>query len=342
MKRIILLFVNAILLTTLMPSCETDFDVSADWKDITIVYGLLNQDDSVHYLKINKAFLGDGNALEYAQLADSSSYFNNLEVFITEVRENGSTRVLNFDTAHISNKDDGIFYSSDKEDDVVVYKSKFDLVENGSQYNLMVRNKLTGKEVTSSTRLVKDFSITTPRPGQTNIDFISENNQYIKWQSAVDGKRYDLFIRFWFTEVRNTYDTTHRYIDWNLGTVKSKALTGGEDMSLVYLPQGFFTACKTYIPYKKAGEEAEVTSRLTDRVQFKIAVSGDAFNTYLDVNGSSSGVVQDRPEFTNIENGLGLFSCRYIKSNSIIVGAQTEARLIALDDLKFVDKLGNK
>lgn len=338
MKRMILLFLNAILLSTLLSSCETDFDVSADWKDITIVYGLLNQDDSVHYLKINKAFLGNGNALEYAQIADSSSYFDNLEVFITEVGKNGATRVLNFDTAHIANKDDGIFYSPYQ----VVYKSKFNLEENGSQYNLMVRNKITGKEVTSSTRLVKDFSITTPRPGQSSIDFISENNQYIKWQSAEDGKRYDLFIRFWFTEVLNTYDTTQRYIDWDLGTTKSKTLTGGEDMSFVYLPQSFYTACKTFIPYKDAGKEAEVTSRLTNRVQFKIAVSGDAFNTYLDVNGSSSGVVQDRPEFTNIENGLGLFSCRYIKSNSIAVGAQTEARLIAIDNLKFVDKLGNK
>lgn len=38
-------------------SCETDFDINADWKDITVVYGALNQNDSIHYIRIQKLFL---------------------------------------------------------------------------------------------------------------------------------------------------------------------------------------------------------------------------------------------------------------------------------------------
>ena len=80
MKRLKLSLVTLIIISTatIFTSCETDIDVTAEWKDITVAYGILNQNDTAHYLKINKAFLGDGNSLVYAQNADSSSYFCNL------------------------------------------------------------------------------------------------------------------------------------------------------------------------------------------------------------------------------------------------------------------------
>ena len=46
--------------------CETDFDTTAPYKDITIVYGLLDSKDSMQYIKINKAFLAENNVLTYA------------------------------------------------------------------------------------------------------------------------------------------------------------------------------------------------------------------------------------------------------------------------------------
>ena len=45
-----------------------------DFKETAVVYGLLDQSDSVHYVKINRAFIGPGNSLEFAQIPDSN-YF---------------------------------------------------------------------------------------------------------------------------------------------------------------------------------------------------------------------------------------------------------------------------
>ena len=55
-------------------SCSTDVDINAPWKDITVVYGLLNQNDNIHYIKVNKAFLGDASAYEMAAISDSVNY----------------------------------------------------------------------------------------------------------------------------------------------------------------------------------------------------------------------------------------------------------------------------
>ena len=35
--------------------------------------------------------------------------------------------------------------------------------------------------------------------------------------------------------------------------------------------------------------------------------------TYIDVNEPITGIVQERPQFTNINNGIGLFSSRYTR-----------------------------
>ncbi len=340
MKRNIFHLIMPVLLLTILGGCETDIDVTADWKDITIAYGLISQNDSVHFVKVNKAFLGEGNALTYAQIADSSSYGDDISVVIIEKANNGSTRTFNCDTTSVYNKEPGIFYYPKQ----IVYKAEFRIPSdvNAKEYTyfLEITNKKSGKVITSQTPLVKDFSIETPRPGQQSIDFISENNQKIKWISAKDGRRYNVSIRFWFDEVINLYDTTQRYIDWDFSSVKSSTIQGNETLEILYDPFNFYTICSNLIPYRDDRENS-VTSRLADRAEFRFAVAGDELNTYMEVNEPSYSIVQEKPEYTNINNGIGLFSCRYTKSASVLIGTRTEERLIE-EEIKFVNKIGNK
>ena len=340
--KTLLALLCAFVASSFLLSCESDIDVTAEWKDITIVYGLLNPNDSVHYLKINKAFLGDGNAIEYAKESDSMSYFGNLEVNLTEIYSNGATRTLQFDTVTLQ-KNPGVF--ADKQ---IFYKSAFKMPvllddDRTVTYKLLVRNKLTGKEVKSETVLVHDFRISSPRPGQPTIDFLTDNSQQVKWQSAPNARRYDVFVRFIFQEVFNQTDTTDRYIDWVLGTTRSNTLKGDEDMVMPYIPTSIYEIAASLIPYTDSQKEASVTSRLVDKVVYTVVASGDELNKYLDINGPTSGIIQDRPEYTNIENGLGLFSTRFENfQNPIMIGAQTEAQfIIRKPQLKFVDKIGN-
>ncbi|MCK4361265.1 MAG: hypothetical protein KAV70_05930, partial [Bacteroidales bacterium] len=103
MKKINLLLV--ILFTGLLFSaCETDVDIIADYEDVTVVYGLLNQ-DSITYLKINKAFLGEGNALIMAKVEDSSNYTGMLDVKIEEWASGNLLNTFQLDTVTIDNKE---------------------------------------------------------------------------------------------------------------------------------------------------------------------------------------------------------------------------------------------
>jgi hypothetical protein len=45
-------------LSLLFSSCETDVDVIAPYQEKMVVYGLLNQTDTIQLIKINKVFFG--------------------------------------------------------------------------------------------------------------------------------------------------------------------------------------------------------------------------------------------------------------------------------------------
>ena len=68
MKRIILSLFSFFALLFMFNACNTDVDLYSDYKDITVVYGLLDPGKDTNYVKINKAFLGPGNAFDIASL----------------------------------------------------------------------------------------------------------------------------------------------------------------------------------------------------------------------------------------------------------------------------------
>ena len=326
MKKINLLLV--ILFTGLLFSaCETDVDIIADYEDVTVVYGLLNQ-DSITYLKINKAFLGEGNALIMAKVEDSSNYTGMLDVKIEEWASGNLLNTFQLDTVTIDNKEPGLFYNPYQ----ILYKTEEPLNED-FKYKLKIQ--VGEKQVTSETELVHDFSIVKPSAGSAFIKFTYTSKSAADWRSAKNGKRYEVIIRFNFIEKSvNDPDTTYRYVDWILGTRKSQSLQGGESMEIAYLGETFFSICENSIPYENPAKEADVIFRYPGNIDFIFSVAGEDLNTYIEVNEPSNSIVQVKPEYSNIVNGIGVFSARYKKIRSKLLHAESFALLEDLN-IKF-------
>ena len=70
MKKILIALVAAISFS----ACSTEIEVNAEWKDVTVVFGLLDVSDTIQYIKISKAFLGEEDAFVMAQEPDSLYY----------------------------------------------------------------------------------------------------------------------------------------------------------------------------------------------------------------------------------------------------------------------------
>jgi hypothetical protein len=51
-------------------------------------------------------------------------------------------------------------------------------------------------------------------------------------------------------------------------------------------------------------------TRAVRKIMYVFTVGSDDLNTYMEVTEPSTTIVQERPTFSNIENGIGLFASR--------------------------------
>lgn len=322
-------------------ACETDFDLTADWKETTIIYGVLSQNQKVQNIRINKAFLGDGNAMQYSQNPDSINFDTaDIRARIDEYYLGSFMKSYQLRPVWIDRQYDtsSVFYNPNKPQ-ILVYQtlpySKFGIddftkdtiwLNPNSVFYLVVKNIKRGTEIKSFTPLVSDFNISKPNinPNNPIINIKdSESSNSVKWKAAKNGKRAEAIYRFYYKEFTNSTDTVIKYCDFALGTFKSDRTDGTEEFETSFKGNSFHTTLTNQIPFN-----ANV-KREAYRIQLIFTVIADEFNIYLDVNAPSSGIVQERPEYSNIENGLGIFSSRYQKTRMAKIGPNMEADIVS-------------
>lgn len=305
----------ALLLTLIMGSCITDVDNFATYKDITIVYGMLEAGADTTFIKVTKAFLGPGNALLLARIPDSSNYPGKLQVQLLGKVGANNLPPITLDTLTIKNKlaGDSVFYFPSQK----VYYTRTAL-NLGATYTLAINKP--GGQVSATANMVNNFAILQPT---NRINFAATAPSFIRWNSAVNGKRYEVKMVFHYEElVPGIADTLKKTLVWNLGVRRSDNLAGGENMEVSYLGDEF---------YNRLG--GQLTNQLNVRrfagpVDVVIACAGDELSTYIDVNSPNNSVVQERPQFTNIENGTGIFSSRRTVIRTYRLSVQSEVKLV--------------
>ena len=178
----------------LSTSCNKDFKLFEDYKDITIVYGLINKEDSISYLRIEKAFLTYEDMYESAQIADSNLFPYKLDVKI----ETENSEII-FDTITIFNKKGGVFYAPKMQ---VYYAVTKDIFQNLDNINLVITNPKTN-ETTSSETIVYDaarLKIISPT-SFILFDTAQPEKLFINFNAIKNTRLYQVVMRLKYMEV---------------------------------------------------------------------------------------------------------------------------------------------
>jgi len=311
--RILKPVISVLLLLAIVTSCSTDVDIYADYKDMTIVYGLLDKNDDTTFLKITKAFQGPGNALVFASNPDSSNYSYKLDVKLTGIQNGVEKQTIVFDTITVFNKvaGDSVFYFPKQ----LVYYSTETLNED-YKYNLSIE-KNEGV-INAETEIVSDFIITYPN---RNINFMGEKD--ITWRSAEQGKRYEIIMVFHYKELLpGATDTLYKTISWNFGTRKSIGLDGGEEMMFPYNGDIFYSTLQNEL------EPVLNVRRWTGLVDILITSASQEMDTYIEVNNGSNSLLSEVPVYSNVEGGTGLLASRTTVVSSVPMTSRSEDKLI--------------
>ena len=322
MKKI----VSAYFLLLLINGCSTDFDVIAPYKEVIVVDGLLNAIDSVQYVKISKAFLGEGNAYVMAKQSDSINYADVLDVKMERIINKQVLETFNLTRSEFNNKDSGTFAYPFH----ILYTTNHPILQDGSEYKIKVTNRQTGTTVSSQTKIVKDVTISSPLPKPSplgdSIDLATAGNSpsYVIFAPGANSKIFDLIIRFHYREIDPSGVSTEHSIDWNFSDRNSTItpLT----INYKFFKYELFFVIGSNIPDKQ-GYVRRIDSLSNGKRPYEfILIQGtEDLQTYYQLQQPSTGIVQELPIFSTVENGLGLFTSRIVHSIYYFPNSITQA-----------------
>ena len=336
-------FPSVIIATSMFvfSSCETEVDLTAPYASTTVVFGLLDPQADTQFVKINKTFLGDGNLNEYAMIRDSSEY--KWEEFSSLRIEEYATGNPNPIVTHyltpitINNKDvNGMFYGP--EQTVYYFPTPAGGLNTDRKYKL-VADFVSRPDVFAWTNVIPSATIQfntppSPAPGSNPISGIAlaantssgtinyNESVNIKWGpiDLSNAEIYDIVLRFYYTEktyadnaLTQEISSVPKFIEWQLGIFNKDDLPKqGNFYVVTFNGESFFS----YL-----GSKLEANPRIrrvvgeyldgkTRAFEIRLGLANDELKTWINVNNPVTGIIQERPNYTNIVGGLGLFASR--------------------------------
>lgn len=338
MNRIFLFSIIALVGVSLH-SCKENISLNTEYKETPIIFGLLNQSEDLQFIKINRGFIGPGNAFEIAKIADSN-YFENVNAKVEELVDNQVVYTWDLrDTILTTKNTEGVFFSPSFK--AYYFSTNSHPLNENSNYRLTVDIDNGKLVVVGNTTLVKNFAPITGNSGSslnpTNaaLRFAKDPGEYISTSiicqagSAAFG---NISLSFKIKEYRGNNDSTYIEIPWNVNetTVANNSITG--------IAQGktFFELMRD-----KVTNDNTITKRNFEGFQVTFTGGTQELYNYILVNKPSTALTQSKPTFTNLTvtdgySVVGIFSARQTVSffKPFINGTQLFVRSIDANTTK--------
>ena len=219
MKRLIY---TLLVLSAILVACNNEIEINAPWEDVTIVYGMLNEEDDTNWVRIHRGYLGTEGINGGNQQPDSL-YYSSIDVYIEELDKNDV--VLNaYQLTEDATKslDSGFFTTQGFR----LYRLD-QKVNTASRYRLRIyKQNNDGDQVSAVTPIVENFDISKPI-GQQRISF-GPRGQDFDWDAAKYARIYQSYLRFYYVEINafNPGDSVRKYVDYNLSNKIGTTIDG--------------------------------------------------------------------------------------------------------------------
>jgi hypothetical protein len=307
MTKYIFSIISMLTLIISLVGCNEEINLSTDFQETAVIYGLLDQSEQIHYIKINRAFIGPGSSIDIAKIPDSS-YFKNVEAKITEL--GGTNRVWTLRDTIVGNKDqNGLFYAPDQK--LYYFDTKTNPLNAAYSYKLTVTiDKGLSSEfiITGQTSLVNNIAL------QSSATFklgLIDNNNLYKSTALNLNSGTATTVNAKFNMIVNEYIGTNFdsiSIPWNINELDAGTTT---DMTMNLNGQTFYEVIKNGITNNPA-----ITKRNLKAIKIVLTGGSSDLHNYILVNKPSSSISQSKPTYTNLISNsaknkvVGLFSAR--------------------------------
>ncbi len=294
----------ALLSLLFLLACDNELDINTDWKDVAVVYGLLDATADTNFIRIERGYLGSEPARNSYDKPDSL-YYKELTAVLNRYRigdnnERGSLAesynlIQDFTSRQLN--DNGPFTTEGYR----LYRvPESAIITDGFEYELVV-SKPSGPDVTASSRVLDTLRIIRPP------DLISgrEFNGLLEWTS-LDGRifLFQPYYYFYYKEYNlDTKESVIKEIVYQYPDVPRKS-SGNYEIKFAN-QAAFFSYIANRIETKPN------VLRFFDHMRFEVWGADENLTTYMNLKAPASTFNQNRPDFTNVENGVGIFASRF-------------------------------
>ena len=330
MKKIGQLLV--VVACALLSSCSTDVDMYADYKQVPIVYGLLDANADTNFIKITRSYCVQGDPYESALNPDSSNYPGKLDARLIEYRNGDSIREIILDTITIFDKTQGVFYSPLQK--LYYTTERLPLNTRNQKYSYLLKVAFPDDTLTTKADLVGDgsFDIQSLGVNFSKAYFGAASRRFL-FRPAINATYYDVWFAFNFKEQHGPgSDSIPRSVQWHIGTYVDYDLSqsmDGDCYVIYYRPEVFWEVLDRFI-----GDDTVAGNGLRRffgdyPVDVIIAAGGDKLYQYVHTSDAMIGSSQENNDFSLINGGFGVFSSRYTIHHAIGLGGETVPDLLA-------------
>ncbi|MBD81687.1 MAG: hypothetical protein CL840_22420 [Crocinitomicaceae bacterium] len=331
-------------------SCKKELEINADYRAYPIVYGLLNQYDSLQVIKVNKSFLGNDDPRNYAGVQDSS-LFEQVDLKLIEYHNGIKQKSYVLNKMVLNNKEPGIFANPEN----VVYGTVLPkLKPNGIKYlnetvitEGQVSNRVSYKIEGTVNGDINISAEMNPIP-EYRVDFFQQSEFRTKWNADIpkigfasatkltEGivlqdveippftKIAELKFTFNYIDTDLNGDTTHHFIEATMGEVIVPVLSETKiyKTDFAIKSERFYQLIAALVPDFDA---TKLKQRMPGHVDFEIVLGDENYYYYRENTLPSDDLNQLKPQFSNIENGFGIFVSRMkVKMTDWAIGTQED------------------
>lgn len=332
------LFALLLFVWVAFTGCSTDVDLYADYKQVPVIYGLLDARADTNYIKITRCFYAPGDAFQTALNPDSSNYPGKLDVRLVEYRNGDSIREIVLDTITLHDKEPGTFYAPHQK----LYYTAERLKTNTTSYKFSYTLKIVfpDRTLVTKAKMVGNSSFGIQSQG------VNFSQQYIGlparpflFRPAINAKFYDVYMTFTFKEQRAPgADSVPRTMKWKIGRWLDDELAAnaeGDCYAFKYFPGSFYSELASFI----GGDTAVpgLKRYIGDYpIEVVITAGGDKLWHYVYTNSVVDDMFSGGTNFSLMDDAYGVFSSRATARGKARLAGETVPELTSKTNWGFV------
>lgn len=330
------LFFGLVILTASY-GCSTEVDLHADYKQVPIVYALLDCRADTNFIKITRSFYTQSDAYLTAANPDSCNYPGKLDARLVEYRNGDSLREIILDTITIRNKMPGTFYAPLQK----LYYTTERLGSNtaNQKFSYKLKVVLPDRVLIAQADLVGNNGFGMKSLGVNfSKEYIGKPPQKFLFYPAINAHFYEVDMAFTFLEQRDPDgDSVPRTMQWHVGTFMEHYLSTHlmlESYAFTYYPGTFYEKLSEFI-----GADTLVAGmkRYIQDYPIEVIITAGGSNLwhYVHTNNAANGFVSGETDFTLLDGAHGVFSSRVTTRRALRLAGETVPDLLAMTNYQF-------